>query len=287
MLSVIKKELRTYFTSMTGYIFLASFLFFTGLFFTLLNLGGASPNYNNVLSNIQFIFLLAVPMLTMRLLAEEAKQKTDQLLLTSPLPLKDMVIGKYLAAVAVFFGALAITFVYPIIMSTLGDISWGEIIGSYIGFFLFGCALIAVGLFISSVTENQVVAAVATFTTLLLLWLLDAIIQGLPIDRTSGVLFAAVIAIGLAILIYFTTKNIYVAAGTGLVGIVAIAIGYIIKASFYDGLMPRVFQWFSLYSRYNDFELGVLSLSPVIYYITFSCAFVFLTIQMLEKKRWS
>jgi ABC-2 type transport system permease protein len=119
------------------------------------------------------------------------------------------------------------------------------------------------------------------------LWLLDAIIQGLPIDRTSGVLFAAVIAIGLAILIYFTTKNIYVAAGTGLVGLVAIAIGYIIKASFYDGLMPRVFQWFSLYSRYNDFELGVLSLSPVIYYITFSCAFVFLTIQMLEKKRWS
>lgn len=287
MLAVFKKELRAYFTSMTGYIFMASFLFFTGLFFTLLNLGGGSPNFNNVLSNIQFIFLLAVPMLTMRLIAEEAKQKTDQLLLTSPLPLRDIVVGKYLAAVSVFLGALVITFLYPMIMSTMGEIAWSEIIGGYIGFFLFGCALIAVGLFISSVTENQVVAAVLTFTALLVLWLIDAIIQGLPIDRTSGIFFAGALVVALAAVIYFTTKNIYVSAGTSLVGLVAILAAYIFKPAFYDGLMPRVFQWFSLYSRYGEFDMGVLSLSPMVYYITFSSAFVFLTIRMLEKKRWS
>ena len=287
MLAIMKKEFFTYFKSMTGYIFMASLLFFVGLFFVLNNLMSMSPQYNGVLSNITFVFMLIVPILTMRLLAEEAKQKTDQLLLTSPISLIEIVLGKYLGAVSVLLITLLITFIYPIILSTMGPVTWGEVIGGYIGFFLFGCALISVGLFISSLTDNQVVAAVVTFTSLLLLWFIDAIIGSLPSDMISGLVFALLLIAGVAFLFYMAARNWFVSGGVMLVGILAIAAGYIFQPSIYAGLIGKVLSWFSLLSRYQDFSLGIFSISPIVYYITFSGLFVYLTVRMLEKKRWS
>ena len=287
MLAIIKKEFLTYFKSMTGYIFMASMLFFVGLFFVLLNLMQMDPQYNSVLSNITFVFMLVVPILTMRLLAEEAKQKTDQLLLTSPISLTKIVMGKYIGAVSVLLITLAITFIYPIILSTMGTINWGEIIGGYIGFFLLGCALISVGLFISSTTDNQVIAAVVTFTALLLIWFIDAIISSLPADMISGLVFAVLLVVAVAFIFYMATKNWYVTSGILIVGIAAIAAAYYFNPSFYYGLIGRVLSWFSLLSRYQDFSLGIFSISPIIYYITFSGFFMYLTTRMLEKKRWS
>ena len=287
MLSVLKKEFQTYFSSLTGYIFMGSFLFFAGLFFTLNNLMSMNSDYNSVLSNITFIFLLVVPILTMRLMAEETKQKTDQLLLTSPISLTSIVLGKYLAAVSVFLLTLAITMIFPAILSTMGSISISEVVGGYIGFFLFGSALIAVGLFISSITDNQVIAAVVTFTALLFLWFIDVMMQGLPIDRMSGIVFAGILALVIAVVIYLTMKNIIVSGGILVIGIVGILAGYLISPEIYDGFTVKFLQWFSLLNRYQEFSMGILSLSPIVYYITFSGAFVFLTIRMLEKKRWS
>jgi len=272
---------------MTGYIFMASLLFFAGLFFVLSNLLSMSPEYNRVLSDITFVFMLVVPVLTMRLLAEEARQKTDQLLFTSPISLTKIVLGKYLGAVSVLFLTLVISWVYPIILSTMGSVNWPEVIGGYIGFFLLGSALISVGLFISSTTENQVIAAVVTFTALLLIWFIDAIIQGLPADRTSGLIFAGVLVAGVAFIFYMATKNIYVSAGILLVGLLGIGAGYYFKPTIYNGLIAKVINWFSLLSRYQDFSMGILNLSPIIYYISFSGIFVYLTVRMLEKKRWS
>jgi len=287
MLAVIKKELQAYFSSLTGYIFLGLFLFLSGIFFTLTNLRAASPDYNGVFSNITFIFLLVVPILTMRLMAEEARNKTDQLLLTSPLTLTSIVVGKYLAAISVFLITLAITFLYPIILSTMGEISVAEIIGGYIGFFLLGSSMIVIGLFISSLTENQVISAVVTFSALLFLWILDWIIQGLPSDQSSGVIFAVILSLAAAALVYFTTRNLYVGAGILLAGLIITGVVYFVDASLYAGFVGRFVEWFSLLARYQDFSMGILALSPVVYYITFICAFLFLTVRMLEKKRWS
>ena len=287
MLAIIKKEFLTYFKSMIGYIFMASMLFFVGLFFYFNNLLSMSPQYIGVLSNITFVFLLVVPVLTMRLLADEAKQKTDQLLLTSPISIVEIVLGKFLGAVSVLLITLAITFIYPIIISTMGTLNWGETIGGYIGFFLLGCALIAVGLFISSITDNQVVAAVVTFTALLFIWFMDSLISGLPTDMMSGLIFAGALVAAVVLAFYMTTKNWYISAGILLVGAVAIALGYFLLPSFYYGLIGRVLGWFSLLSRYQDFSLGIFSISPIVYYITFSGFFVYLTVRMLEKKRWN
>ena len=287
MLAIIKKEFLTYFKSMTGYIFMACLLFFVGLFFVLNNLLGMSPQYNGVLSNITFVFMLIVPILTMRLLAEEARQKTDQLLLTSPISLSRIVLGKFLGAVSVLFLTLVITLIYPVILSTMGSVNWPEVIGGYVGFFLFGCSLIAVGLFVSSITDNQVIAAVVTFTVLLLIWFIDTIAQGLPTDRTSGIIFTCILIAAVAVIFYMAAKNWIVSGGIMAAGLIGVFVGYRMKPAAFDGLIAKVLNWFSLLSRYDDFSMGVLNLSPIIYYISFSGIFLFLTVRMLEKKRWS
>ncbi|WZL79661.1 ABC transporter permease [Eubacteriales bacterium mix99] len=287
MLAIIKKEFLTYFKSMTGYIFMACLLFFVGLFFVLNNLLGMSPQYNGVLSNITFVFMLIVPILTMRLLAEEARQKTDQLLLTSPISLSRIVLGKFLGAVSVLFLTLVITLIYPVILSTMGSVNWPEVIGGYVGFFLFGCSLIAVGLFVSSITDNQVIAAVVTFTVLLLIWFIDTIAQGLPTDRTSGIIFTCILIAAVAVIFYMAAKNWIVSGGIVAAGLIGVFVGYRMKPAAFDGLIAKVLNWFSLLSRYDDFSMGVLNLSPIIYYISFSGIFLFLTVRMLEKKRWS
>ena len=193
MYAVFKREMKMYFTSPVGYIFMGFFLLLSGLFFAMFNLLQASPDYNGVLASITFIFLFAVPILTMRLMSEESRQKTDQLLLTSPLSLVGIVLGKYFAAVAVFGITLLVTCIYPIILSFFGTIPVWEIVGGYIGFLLLGAAFISIGLYVSSLTDNQVVSAIITFSALLFIWLLEWIQQGLPTGKVPGIIFACVL----------------------------------------------------------------------------------------------
>ena len=287
MLAIFSKEFRSYFTSATGYIFMSFFLIMSGIYFAIMNLMSGNPNYNIVLNSITMILLIGVPIITMRLLSEETKQKTDQLVLTSPLRLSGIVLGKYFAALALFAVTLLITGIQPVIISLFGSLPVGEVLGGYIGYFLLGACFIAIGLFISSLTDNQVVAALVTFATLLLLLLMDGIKQALPKDRTSSIIFVGILVIALAILIYFSIRNLYVSIGIGMIGFVAMGIAYVLDKTLYDGIMIRFFDWFSLLRRYDSFAMGIFDLSAVIYYVTFAAAFLFLTIQMIEKRRWS
>ena len=226
-------------------------------------------------------------MLTMRLIAEETRQKTDQLLLTSPLKVSEIVLGKYFAALLLFLLTLFITVLYPVILSFHGKIAVGEIVGGYIGFFLLGAAFISVGLFISSLTDNQVVSAVVTVITLLVLWIMEGIIMGLPTDRKSSIVFMAILVIAIAALFYNSTKNIFISAAIVIIGAIIMVAVYLINPALYDGVIVRIFQWFSLLERYQSFSYGIFDVSSVVYFITFSCAFIFLTIQTIEKRRWS
>jgi ABC-2 type transport system permease protein len=289
MIAVFLRELKSYFENITGFIFMGFFLLLSGIFFVFNNLIPQSPNYNGVLGTITFIFLIVVPILTMRLLSEEARQKTDQLLLTSPLSLTGIVLGKYLAALGVFLATLVVTFLYPILISFVGDVVVSEIVGGYIGFFLLGAAFIAVGLFVSSLTDNQVIAAVVTFAALLIMWILDALQQGLPSDPLSGAAFAGLLVLGLALFLYLTLRNWIVPTATVIVGGGVIALFYFVigsKATNFEGFIVKVLKWFSLLDRYQNFSLGILDLSSVVYYISFSAVFVFLTVRVIEKRRW-
>lgn len=236
MLAVYKRELQGYFLSPLAYVFIGIYMLMAGLFFVLFNIGSGSADYVSVLGYIWFQFLIIMPLsiLTMRLLSEERKNKTDQLLLTSPVSITSVVFGKYLAAVTVFLAALVVSLLFPLILSMLGNPHLIEIFAGYLGFFLMGGALISVGLFISALTENQVVSAVGTFGVLLALWLLGkALIPILQIDWLVDVL-----------------------------------------------------QWFSVFDRFTPFTQGLLSITQVVYYISFSAVFVFLAIRTVESRRW-
>ncbi|MBZ9685960.1 ABC transporter permease [Clostridium estertheticum] len=287
MLAVFLKEFRSYFTSAIGYIFIGIFLLITGIFFALSNLLPGNPSYNRVLSSIITVFLFIIPVLTMKIMSEETKTKTDQLLFTSPLKITDIILGKYFAAVAVFLISLIITILYPLILSMFGTVSAPEVFAGYIGLFLLGASLIAIGVFISSLTENQVVSAVITFGTLLFIWMIDSIQQGLPSSRTASIIFVIIIAAIFALIVYFSTKSIITSAITALVGMIIIVSLYIAKKEVFDGLLQKVFGWFSLIKRYNMFQQGILSLNSVVYYLSFCVAFVFLTIRIVDKRRWS
>ena len=289
MLAVFRRELKAYFSSPIGFVFVGFFLLIAGIFFAVMYLlNPSSSRYVNLLSSLTFIFFLLVPVLTMRLLSEDARQKTDQLLFTSPVAIAGIVAGKYLAAVGVFFLTLAATLVYPLIMSffALGGLAWGEIVGGYIGFFLLGACFIAVGLFFSALTDNQLVAAMETWAALLVIWVLDVIARSVPSSTESGLVFLVAVAAGIVLLVFFATRAVIATAATAIAAAAAVVLLYLFARGLFEGLIGKVLSWFSLLKRYGDFSLGILNLSPVVYYLSFSAVFVFLTVRMVDRRRW-
>ena len=164
MFAVLKREFRSYFQNVVGWLFVAVLMALFGLYFYVYNLRQGYPYLYYTLSAITIIFMIAVPILTMRSFAEDRKNKTDQLMLTAPVPVAKIVLGKYLAMLAVFTVDIAVFCVMPLILRAFGTIPMGESYIAILAFWLYGAASIAVGMFISALTESQVIAAVLTFT---------------------------------------------------------------------------------------------------------------------------
>ena len=175
MWAIYKRELKSYFRSFIGLLFVAVTLFFIGLYYTVYNLLNGYPYFSYTISSILFLFMLSVPVLTMRILAEEKRSKTDQLILTAPVSVGGIVLGKYLALLTIFLIPTAISCIYPLIMAGFGSVPLGEAYLSVLAFFLFGAAAIAIGVFISSLTESQVIAAVLSFAALFLGYMMSSI----------------------------------------------------------------------------------------------------------------
>ena len=287
MISIYKKELRSYFTTFTGYAFLGFFVLITGYFFAAQNLAAYSANYNDVLVSTMIMFLILVPVLTMRSFAEESRQKTDQLLLTSPISINAVVIGKFLAAVTLYLMGIIITAVFPFILSKYGNVDVGATVCCFIGYFLMGSCLISVGIFISVLTDNQIVAAAGTFCVLFLLLMMDNIAANAPISRAASLVFAAVIVIAVAAAVWTGTKSLAAAGCFAVIGVAVVGLCYIIRPTVFDGLIITSLGWLSVLSRFENFYLGVFGISDVVYYITFAGVFLFLTVNSIEKRRWS
>lgn len=287
MTAIFKRELKAYFHSMIGYSFLGFFVLITAVYFSIYNILTLSTSYELVFMNVISLFLILVPALTMRLLSEEAKQKTDQLLLTAPVKVVSIVLGKYLAAVCLFVIALLITAIFPIILSFFGEIAIAHILGTYIGFFFLGLCFIAVGLWVSSLTDNQIIAAVGSFAVLFLLFMVENIAAGLPAGRNFSIGFTAVIGILVVLFIYRSTKDFKVSAIAFAVIACMMGAVYLKAPSLYDNLPYRIVMCFSLVLRFVNFAIGILDINAIIYYITFSAAFLYLTVNVIEKRRWS
>lgn len=187
MKAIFKRELKSFFYSPIGYIFAGVFIVLCSFFFINGALMYQSANLNIIFSNINVVYLFLVSILTMGLFSSERSRKTDQLLLTSPVSVYEIVAGKFLAALGVFGVTLLLSLVYPIILSMFGNPSISEMIGSYIGFILLWSAFIAIGTFISATTESQTIAAVITFGVLLLVYYMNSLVTGFSNETIKSV----------------------------------------------------------------------------------------------------
>jgi len=286
MKAIFKKELQTYFRTPSGYIFIGLFLLLGGVFFTMGNLFPREPRYTLFLNNALFVFLLVVPLLTMRLLAEEKKHKTDQLLLTAPIRIWHIVMGKFLASVVLFLISLGVTIIYPILLSIHGPIDLWESLGAYLGFALAGSAFIALGIFVSSFTENQLVSSFLTFFLLLVIWLIPSLSALLPVDPFSGFFFVLVMITLLSIWLYRGTKS-YLISGLIFLSGCGVSIGlFAFVPGIFTGIIVQTLKLFSLNEHFYSFSSGLIQVSDVVYYLSFSAFFVFLAYQMVDKRRW-
>lgn len=279
--------MKSYLTSMSGYVFIAFVLLVVGIYFSAYHMSMGYPVFGYTLSSVSFIFLIITPILTMRALAEEQRQKTDQLLLTSPLSVKDIVVGKYLGMVIIFAIPVLVICFYPLIMRAYGEVSISMSYTAVLGFFLLGCANIAIGLFLSSLTESPVIAAVLTFGVLFLCYMMGSISSLLSETASMSFLVIAILILAVAAIIYSVMKNTFLAILVGIIGEGALAAVYFLKSTLLEGAVQKVLNVFDLTSHFDDFINGMLDLSNVIYYLTVIVLFLFLTAQSIQKRRWS
>ena len=287
MKAVLRHELRTYFHSLTAYVFGAFLLAFVGIGAMLYNIQAAVSNFEFVLSFGCLIFVVIVPILTMRVIAEEKKQKTDQLLYSLPITTTQVVIGKYLALLTVYLIPLCIICVYPLIFSRFGDVYLLTAYGSIFAFFILGSALIAVGVFISSLTENQGFAAGIGIAVILLNFYSVRLSEYVSATAYGAVIAMCVLIVALGLIIRCLTKNENLAYGVCFVLIAAVIAVYFADVKMFEGLLPGIMKKLSLFERFYTFVNGAFDLTAIVYYLTVMAFFLFLTVQSLEKRRYN
>lgn len=288
MLAIYKRELKSYFHSMTGCVFIAFLVMFTGIYFMAYNLNAGYPYFSYTLSGSLIVFLVGIPLLTMRSFSEERKTKTDQLLLTAPLSLTKVVLGKYFAMVTVLAVPNVIFCLFPLLIKLQGTAYLLVDYSSIAVFFLLGCVYLAIGMFMSSLTESQIIAFISTFGILLLLYLWDGILSFLPSSALSGMIGILLILTLIVVYIYHMTKNWMLAAGIEAVGIAAALIVYFVKSSLYENLLTKLLGRLALADVFmNISSSNIVDVSGLFLYVSILIIFVFLTIQTIQKRRWS
>ncbi len=234
MTAIFKREFKSFFTTPLGYVILIIFNLFSGIYFWFGTLYSGSVDMTYVYSGFSMIVLSAMPIITMRLLSEERRQKTDQALLTAPVSLFGIVFSKFLAALLLYVIGISVTLLYSVVLAFVAQPAWNYILGNYLGLLLLGASLLSVGLFISSITENQLVAAIVSYAAMFLMLMSDSIANLFPVQFISN-----------------------------------------------------IFYYLSFQTRYDTFVSGVVSVDNVMFFVSTTAIFIFLTTRVMEKRRWS
>ena len=287
MIAIYKRELKSYFTGMMGYVFVAFVLLFIGIYTAAINLKYAYPGFEYVLKSATFMYLIAVPVLTMRVFAEERRQYTDQLLYSLPVRVVDVVLGKYLAMVTLLTVPLLVSALYPLMVGSFGAISYATAYGSLLAFFLLGCALIAVGMFMSSITENQIIAAVMSLGTLVLCYLMTALSNLITSTSLASTASLMIVALLLSLIVRLMTKSWTAAGLTAVVTFIPLVALYLISPVAMEGAFTKALGALAIFDRMSSFTDGIFDLTGIVYFVSVAALFCFFTVQSVEKRRWS
>ena len=287
MIAVLKHELRNYFHSFTAYVFGAFLLAIVGIGAMLYNLQAAVSNFEYVLSFGTIIFVVIVPILTMRVIAEERKQKTDQLLYSLPISTVKVILGKYLALLVIYLIPLAIISIYPLIFAQFGDVYLPTSYGSLVAIFIMGAALVALGVFISSLTDNQGLTAGIGIAVILFNYYSVSLSEYVSSTAFGSAIALSVLALLLGAIIRYLTRNEQLASGISLILLAVITATYLLNPTAFEGLLPNIMRQLSLFDRFNTFVSGVFDLTAIFYYVSVIVFFLFLSVQSLEKRRYN
>lgn len=288
MIAVYRKEMRGYFTTLTGYMLMALYLLFAGIFVTVYNLYDGTPSIEVSYSEIVIILLIIIPLLTMRSIAEERHQKTSLLLSSLPITTADYIIGKYLAMLTLLALPILLVFCYSAVLSFYGEIRLLSAVLSTLALFLVAAALTAIGLFLSSLTDNSLVAGGLTFGVLLLIYFLPTLILLLPSTALGSLLVFTVLIILLALLLCKLTASLNIALIAGLLAETVLLTIFFIDQRLLEGGAAKFFSFLSLTERFDLFSLyGIFDLSAIVYFVSVAALFLFFTVLSMEKKRVS
>lgn len=287
MKAIFKRELKSYFTGMIGYVVVAAISAFISLYYTANNLVYASPDFATALYSTSLVMLFVLPALSMRSFADERRNKTDQLLLTSPVGIPSIVLGKYFAQLAVFAVPVLAACVMPLILSLFGTVSFISSYAALLGYFLVGAACIAVGTCISALTENQIISYLATFGALLVCYMINSIQTLFTSGNTLAFIVFCVILAVAAVLIGLLCKNVTVGSAVFCVGAVVLVLLFKLRPAWLLNAFNQALDALALFDPFIEFVSGMFTLSGVIYYLSVIVLFLFLTGQALERRRWN
>ena len=288
MKAIYKRELQSYLQNMTGVVFIAFLCGFVGVYFMALNMSYGYPYFSYTLTSVIFILMIAIPLLTMRSFAEDRKNKTDQLLLTSPVSLTSIVVGKYFSMVTSFAIPVVVFCFYPLIIKAQGTAYLKADYCSIFMFFLLGCVYIAIGMFLSALTESQIIAVISTFGVLLVVYLWDGLSSFMPSSASGNAVALGILWSVATLTVYQIMKNWIVSIILEILGVAAIVITYIVKSSLFENLLSNVMSKLSLITVFSDVAGNqIFDVSGIVLYLTVIGLFIFLTTQSIQKRRWS
>lgn len=285
MKAIYKRELNSYFNTLLGYVFCAFVLLFGGIYCCVLNLRQSYSHFEYVLNYMAFIFIIAVPILTMRAFAEEYRQGSIRLLCSLPLPMKDIVLGKFFAICTVVVFPVIVLGLYPLLLSRFGNISFSLTAGTLLAFYLLSITLASVGLFISSLTDSQMSAAAVTFVTILLMYY-GSSLSNFASSSVQVSLLLSFISAGIAA--YFTwflcrSKIASVIAGAAILA--AALMCWLLSPETFSGIFTVVLKNLGVFEAFYVFVDGVFDLRNIVYFLSITGLMLFLTVRVMDVRR--
>ena len=287
MTAIFLREFKGYFNSMLGWVLTGVMLLFGGLYFTAVNLQGGYTDLSYTLYSFIIVLLIFVPLLCMRSFAEEKRSRTDQLLLTSPVSIPGIVMGKYLSLLAMFAVPLGVYALYPLLMKALGAANFAASYSGLLAYFFLGAALIAVCMYLSTLTENQIVAALSGFGVLLVCYLMPAIQTLFTAGSSLALVVFAIILGAASLIIGLRSRSLVLGGGVFAVGCIALAVLFSVRSAALTTAFSAVLGALALFEPFLNFVNGLFDVTALVYYAGVVWLFLFLTGQALEKRRWN
>ena len=287
MTAIFLREFKGYFNSMLGWVLTGVMLLFGGLYFTAINLQGGYTDLSYTLYSFIIVLLIFVPLLCMRSFAEEKRSRTDQLLLTSPVSIPGIVMGKYLSLLAMFAVPLGVYVLYPLLMKALGAANFAASYSGLLAYFFLGAALIAVCMYLSTLTENQIVAALSGFGVLLVCYLMPAIQTLFTAGSSLALVVFAIILGAASLIIGLRSRSLVLGGGVFAVGCIALAVLFSVRSAALTTAFSAVLGALALFEPFLNFVNGLFDVTALVYYAGVAGLFLFLTGQALEKRRWN